>query len=72
MANITSCILKGHVTFDKVLKLRNMKRSVLVLIVAAFVLVSCSQYTCPTYGKAPKAQPVKESASDHVIRAERI
>ncbi len=39
-----------------------MKKSVLALIVVAFALASCSQYTCPTYGKAaPKAQPVKQS-----------
>jgi hypothetical protein len=33
-----------------------MKKAILVLIVAAFALASCSQYTCPTYSKAaPKA-----------------
>ncbi len=39
-----------------------MKKSVLVLIVAAFALASCSQYTCPTYGKvAPQAQSAKQA-----------
>ncbi|MFZ2905991.1 MAG: hypothetical protein WAZ98_07310 [Cyclobacteriaceae bacterium] len=37
-----------------------MKRSVLVLIAAAFMLASCSQYTCPTYGKATPAKPAKQ------------
>jgi hypothetical protein len=61
MAVITPYRLKGTVTFGSDLKFRNMKRSVLVLIVVAFALASCSQYTCPTYGKAPQAKPAKQS-----------
>lgn len=41
-----------------------MKKSVLaIVIIAALTLASCSQYTCPTYGKsqAPKAKAVKET-----------
>lgn len=39
-----------------------MKKSILALVVlAAFTLGSCASYTCPTYSKAPKAQPVKQT-----------
>jgi predicted small secreted protein len=39
-----------------------MKKSVLAIVVlAAFTLASCASYTCPTYGKALKAQPVKQT-----------
>lgn len=39
-----------------------MKKSVLAIVVlAAFTLGACASYTCPTYSKAPNAQPVKQT-----------
>jgi len=40
-----------------------MKKSLLVLFIAATTLLAaCSEYTCPTYAKAPaKANAVKQT-----------
>jgi len=37
------------------------KAIILAVLAAAFILTSCSSYTCPTYSKAPQKKEVKEN-----------
>jgi outer membrane protein assembly factor BamE (lipoprotein component of BamABCDE complex) len=41
--------------------MNKMKKAVLLVILAAGVLTSCSTYTCPTYAKAPQQQGVRSN-----------
>jgi flagellar basal body-associated protein FliL len=45
-----------------------MKKSIAVLIVVAMVamLSSCSFYSCPTYAKGGKSQPVKKQNQQRI------
>ncbi|MFN7494918.1 MAG: hypothetical protein ACK5RG_18490 [Cyclobacteriaceae bacterium] len=36
-----------------------MKKSIVLILVVAALATACSQYTCPTYSKAPEAKPAK-------------
>jgi PBP1b-binding outer membrane lipoprotein LpoB len=38
-----------------------MKKSFAILALVAMVISACSQYTCPTYSKAPAQKTGKES-----------
>jgi hypothetical protein len=46
-------------TFVMEFNLKSMKKSVALIILLGILFASCSQYTCPTYSKAPQKNAVK-------------